>query len=170
MPANQKQQKIGKVPILWHFHPVNAAPRVVSSAGLKRSSVNAQRSMQRRSPISSGAFVVRIRERWRRWPKPSKLTALCCLAGSDTLATGVGVRPGSEAAKRMGAAGVGADEDGGLKAAGWDEEPPVPAEIEELRAYWRDHPDQWAALSETGRRTLSEKMFGAPEAGWLGQG
>ena len=46
-----------------------------------------------------------------------------------------------------------------------DEEPPVSAEIEELRAYWRDHPRKWAALSETGRQTLSETMFGAPGAG-----
>ena len=119
-------------------------------------------------------------ERGARTPHPRTLEALAkafedegilLLGQTEIYLLGVAVRPDSEAAKRLNTGGgVGADGEGGLKAAGWDEEPPVPAEIEELRAYWRDHPDQWAALSDTGRRTLSEKMFGAPEAGWLGQG
>ena len=87
------------------------------------------------------------------------------LEASDTLATGVGIRIGSEAAKRMGGGSAGASKDDVLKAAAWDEELPVPADIEELRAYWRDHPCQWAALSEFGRQTLCEKMFGAAAAG-----
>ncbi len=73
---------------------------------------------------------------------------------------------GSEAAKRLDTGGgASAAGDGGSNAAGWDEELPVPAEIEELRAYWRDRPDKWAALSDIGRQTLSERMFGSPEAG-----
>jgi transcriptional regulator with XRE-family HTH domain len=34
----------------------------------------------------------------------------------------------------------------------------------ELAAYWADHRDQWAKLSETGRQVLSNMMFGSPEA------
>jgi hypothetical protein len=68
-------------------------------------------------------------------------------------------------------AGTGEGSEGGAKAAAWDAGLCVPAEIEELRAYWRDHPREWAALSESGRQTLSEKMFGAADAGgsWFGQ-
>jgi transcriptional regulator with XRE-family HTH domain len=55
-------------------------------------------------------------------------------------------------------------DEGAAEAAGWDDLS-VPAEIEQLRSYWRDRPREWAALSEIGRHTLSEKMFGSPEAG-----
>jgi transcriptional regulator with XRE-family HTH domain len=170
MPANQKQQKIGKVPNFMAF----LSGQCRAARGFLSWS---QAELGQRAKVD--AKTIADFERGIRSPHPRTLDALAkafeadgivFLEASDTLATGVGVRIGSEAAKRMGASGGGADKDGGLKAAAWEEEPPVPAEIEKLRAYWRDHPDQWAALSETGRRTLSEKMFDAPEAGWLGQG
>jgi transcriptional regulator with XRE-family HTH domain len=82
---------------------------------------------------------------------------------TDLIVAGVGLRAGSEAAKRMGGDSASASKDNGMKAAAWDEELPVPAEIEQLRAYWRDRPREWAALSEIGRQTLSEKMYGAPD-------
>jgi transcriptional regulator with XRE-family HTH domain len=88
------------------------------------------------------------------------------LEATETLAACIGVRVGSEAAKRLDTGGTAsAAGESDSKAIGWDEELPVPAEIEELRAYWRDRPREWAALSEFGRQTLSDKMFGAPEAG-----
>jgi transcriptional regulator with XRE-family HTH domain len=31
--------------------------------------------------------------------------------------------------------------------------------------YWRDHPDEWAALSQAGRFVLSHEIFGHAEAG-----
>src|ERR1700716_1879423 len=34
------------------------------------------------------------------------------------------------------------------------------ADAEELAAYWRVHPREWAELSQTGRHVLSTDMFG----------
>jgi transcriptional regulator with XRE-family HTH domain len=112
-------------------------------------------------------------ERGVRSPHPRTLDALkkeleaegvVFFDATDTLFTGVGIRIGSEAAKRMGGDGAACSKEDGLKAGAWDEELPVSAEIEQLRAYWRDRPREWAALSEFGRQTLSETMYGAPEA------
>jgi hypothetical protein len=29
--------------------------------------------------------------------------------------------------------------------------------------HWRDHPEEWAVLSQAGRNVLSVEMFGSPE-------
>ncbi|MFZ1106944.1 MAG: hypothetical protein WAN43_01170 [Rhodomicrobium sp.] len=72
----------------------------------------------------------------------------------------VAVRIDSPAGKRIQASGSGdAAGEGGLKAA-WDDSEPVSAEIGEMRAYWRERPAQWAALSEVGRETLLREMGG----------
>jgi transcriptional regulator with XRE-family HTH domain len=112
-------------------------------------------------------------ERGARSPHPRTLEALAkaleeegivFLGETETYLLGVAVRPGSQAAKRL-ETGGGANVAGenGSKAMPWDEELPVPAEIANLRAYWRDRPREWAALSEIGRQTLSEKMYGASD-------
>jgi transcriptional regulator with XRE-family HTH domain len=36
---------------------------------------------------------------------------------------------------------------------------------EGMAAYWRTHPHEWLALSQTGRNVLSVEMFGFPEGG-----
>ncbi len=91
-------------------------------------------------------------ERGARSPHPRTLEALAkaledegilFLGETEMYLLGVAVRPGSEAAKRLDTGGgASAAGDGGSNAAGWDEELPVPAEIEELRAYWRDRPTE----------------------------
>lgn len=47
----------------------------------------------------------------------------------------------------------------GMKAAPWDDfAEAVPAEIESLRAYWRGHPAEWAALADVSRFALLSEM------------
>lgn len=89
---------------------------------------------------------------------------------------GVAVKWGVELPQREPKADgkAGSDSQGTSQAASWDEgiealceEPAAAAgpEIEELRAYWRGHPAEWAGLSEAGQRVLLQEMrldsFGA---------
>jgi hypothetical protein len=63
---------------------------------------------------------------------------------------GVALRPGAKPRAGLDEDGTDTgDERGGLKALDAD-----------MAAYWSQHPDQWASLSEIGRHVLSTEMFG----------
>ncbi len=70
---------------------------------------------------------------------------------------------------------AGEDGEGGLKAA-WDEEDAdidvllgeQPAPDPDMAEIWRDDPELWARLSQGGRETLSQTMFGDCRAAGAG--
>jgi transcriptional regulator with XRE-family HTH domain len=75
----------------------------------------------------------------------------------------VALKWGAQLPKRVQAKSDGNEREteGGLDAASWDdfeETDPVPPEIEALRAFWRDRPEQWQALHEVSRLALLREM------------
>jgi transcriptional regulator with XRE-family HTH domain len=82
---------------------------------------------------------------------------------------GVRFKLGVEIPDRTRKEGSSANDAGerGFDALNWEDDFSGEERIEkdpELIAYWSAHPEQWTKLSDTGKRVLSNMMFGSPEA------
>jgi transcriptional regulator with XRE-family HTH domain len=133
-----------------------------------------QRDLAQHSKVSRKSIADFERGRTMPWPRTlDDLREAFEAAGIEFLDDvagigGVGVRmqAGHKPFTRTIAEGKTDDDgEGSLKALDWQDdfagsEPQDP----ELVAYWSAHPQQWARLSETGKRVLNDMMFGSPEA------